>query len=67
MWSAPDGAEPDGAGWALTPSGRYAHAAEYVAAAARDVGFRVDEAVAFTPRWENGAPVNGTLFVLHKP
>ena len=42
-------------------------AAEYVADAARAAGLRVDEAVAFTPRWENGAPVNGTLFVLHKP
>ena len=47
-------------------SGRYAHATDYVEGVARAHGFRVLEANSFTPRWEDGEPVDGTLFVLRR-
>ena len=46
---------------------RYAHAVEYVTRAAEGAGLELLEATPFTPRWEGGRPVDGTLYLLHKP
>jgi len=51
-------------GWALTPSGRYAHSAAYVANAAASAGLRVLAHSRIVPRVEKGKEVRGHLFVL---
>ena len=61
-----DGGRDEDATWARARSGRYAHATDYVEGVARAHGFRVLEANSFTPRWEDGEPVDGTLFVLRR-
>ena len=61
-----DGAEraARAAGWALTPSGRYAHSAEHVADAARAARLEVLAAAEIVPRVDKGRDVRGHLFVL---
>lgn len=54
----------DGEGYALRASGRYAHAAAYVATLAAQHGFTVREQVACTLREDSGEPVAGLLFAL---
>ncbi|WEF32622.1 tetratricopeptide repeat protein [Pseudoduganella chitinolytica] len=54
----------EGEGYALRASGRYAHAAGYVASVAARHGFAVREQVACTLREDSGEPVAGLVFAL---
>lgn len=54
----------DGDGYSLRASGRYAHAAEYLAMLAARHGFTVREQVACTLREDSGEPVAGLVFAL---
>lgn len=50
-------------GWAMTPTGRYAHAKDYVDQQARAAGLALDQYRQVVPRKEKGADVQGHLFV----
>jgi predicted TPR repeat methyltransferase len=58
----------DGAptGWRLTPSGRYAHGADYLRALAQTHGFSVETLEPTVPRHEGGKPVAGYVVVLRR-
>ncbi|MEO8385019.1 MAG: tetratricopeptide repeat protein [Betaproteobacteria bacterium] len=60
---------PDGLteGMRLQPSGRYAHSVQYVEKLATASGLRVSERSRTVIRTENGAAVNGFMFVVEKP
>ena len=54
----------DGNGFALLPSGRYAHADSYVDSCAARHGFSIERRDRTIIRTEQGTPVSGTLHVL---
>ena len=53
--------------WALGRQGRFAHARDYIARAARAAGFAVRAIDAEVQRQDAGAPVAGFLIVLERP
>mmetsp|Transcript_8016 Transcript_8016/g.26258 ORF Transcript_8016/g.26258 Transcript_8016/m.26258 type:complete len:614 (-) Transcript_8016:225-2066(-) len=65
--SASDAAAKAPATWSLTASGRYAHSPVYVLDVVRGAGFEVVDVTPIIARYENGAPVNSTLYLLTKP
>ncbi len=58
---------PEGLGWRLGRLGRYAHAPDYLAAAAAEAGFTVLSLTPATLGVESAAPVEGLVAVLAKP
>ena len=59
--------EDAGREWKLLPTGRYAHAADYIAETARRVGLHLRSIVEEPLRYQDGLPVEGPIVVLERP
>ena len=53
-------------GWRIRPSGRFAHTKPYVLQTAAEAGYTLLTYREITPRFENGAAVQGHLFALRR-
>ena len=53
-------------GWRIRPSGRFAHTKPYVLQAAAAAGYTLLSYREITPRFENGAAVQGHMFALRR-